>query len=65
MKLFWGLLNYILFMIFLSIAWNVKIIWPNQPESHIQFQELAWCFGAGVFFTMGLYYIVEFIKDQS
>jgi hypothetical protein len=64
-KLAYTFLTWFLCEIYLVIGFNVKNIWGDQPDMHITVQTMAYAFGAGAFFVIGLMSMVSWIKENK
>lgn len=51
--------------LYTAVGLNVRSIWPNQPEDHFQVQEMAYSFGAGVFFTIFVWETIRLAKENQ
>jgi hypothetical protein len=65
MKLILTIVCFLLSVAYMWIGVNVQLIWPDQPESHFQAQELIYAFGSGVFFSIAVFEFLLLIKETK
>lgn len=64
MKLVMAIFCLLMSVVYMWVGVHVQLIWPNQPESHFQAQELVYAFGSGVFFSVAVFEIIFLIKEN-
>lgn len=65
MKLVLMIVCFLLSVAYMWVGVNVRLIWPDQPESHFQAQELIYAFGSGVFFLVAVFELLLLIKENK
>lgn len=65
MKLIIGAFSFISSLVYLGVALNADVIWPEPSGVSDNFREIMWGFGAGIFFTIAIVEIVAFAKEKK
>ena len=59
-----GAFSFISSMVYLCVALNADVIWPEPSGVSDNFREVMWGFGAGVFFTIAIVEIIALVKEN-
>lgn len=65
MKLITGAFSFISSLVYLGVALNADIIWPEPSGINDNFREIMWGFGAGIFFTIAISEIFAYDKENQ